>query len=232
MASWKKKTSFPDGLFILLCILIGYSQVSSQTIQINKQGKASFYASKFEGRKTANGEIFSNSNFTAAHKTLPFNTFVKVTNPNNNKTVFVRINDRGPHVKGREIDLTRAAAKKIGIVSQGILSVVILEPVTTLLTHEIDSTFNAKRFSDCFGNTDSISGTSLFLWKTKYLQHMLYMANDLDENEHMGRIIIERNGKWYYLLLCDFKSKSEARIELKKLVENGFLKAALYETLK
>ncbi|MBO7122634.1 MAG: septal ring lytic transglycosylase RlpA family protein [Treponema sp.] len=80
---------------------------------------ASYYADKYHGRKTSNGEIFNMYDLTAAHKTLPFNTKVKVTNLSNGKSVVVRINDRGPFIKGREIDLSKAAAVKIGMVKSG-----------------------------------------------------------------------------------------------------------------
>lgn len=95
------------------------------------KGGASYYADKYEGRKTANGEIFSQKKFTAAHKTLKFGTVVKVTNQENNKSVEVRINDRGPYVSGRIIDLTRAAAEAIDMVKSGVAQVtveVIKEP--------------------------------------------------------------------------------------------------------
>ena len=78
-------------------------------------GVASFYGTKFNGRRTASGEKFDNGALTAAHLSLPFGSLVKVTNVRNGKAVVVRINDRGPHVKGRIIDLSKAAAKKIGI---------------------------------------------------------------------------------------------------------------------
>lgn len=80
---------------------------------------ASYYADKFHGRKTSNGEIFNMYALTAAHKTLPFNTKVKVTNLTNGKSVIVRINDRGPFVKGREIDLSKAAASKLDMIKSG-----------------------------------------------------------------------------------------------------------------
>jgi rare lipoprotein A len=85
-----------------------------------ESGEASWYGGKFQGRKTANGEIFDTNLLTAAHKTLPFNTIVKVTNLNNNRSVNVRINDRGPFVKGRVIDLSHAAAERIDITVTGI----------------------------------------------------------------------------------------------------------------
>jgi len=82
-------------------------------------GTASYYGPGFHGKKTANGERFNMYELTAAHKTLPFNTRVKVTNLDNNKKVVVRINDRGPYKKGRIIDLSKAAAKKIGLIQTG-----------------------------------------------------------------------------------------------------------------
>jgi rare lipoprotein A len=86
-------------------------------------GLASFYGYKWNGRVTASGERLNIYAMTAAHKSLPFNTIVKVTNLNTGKYIYVRINDRGPFVKGRVIDLTDAAASKLGILKQGIARV-------------------------------------------------------------------------------------------------------------
>ena len=85
-------------------------------------GKASYYG-KLDGRKTASGEIYHSHLMTAAHKQWRFGTKVKVTNLNNGKFCIVRINDRGPFVKGRIIDVSRAAAKKLGFISSGITKV-------------------------------------------------------------------------------------------------------------
>ncbi len=82
-------------------------------------GIASYYGPGFHGRKTANGERFNMHELTAAHKTLPFNTKVRVTNLSNKKSVIVRINDRGPYKKGRIIDLSKGAAQKIGLIQTG-----------------------------------------------------------------------------------------------------------------
>ncbi|TLU53764.1 MAG: septal ring lytic transglycosylase RlpA family protein [Chlorobium sp.] len=87
------------------------------------EGNASFYAGEFHGRKTANGETFNANQLTAAHPSLPFGTWVKVTNLSNGKDVVVRINDRGPFIKGRIIDLSGSAAKRIGIMQTGIVQV-------------------------------------------------------------------------------------------------------------
>jgi len=89
-------------------------------------GLASYYANKFNGLKTANGEIFDQNKFTAAHKTLPFGSRVKVTNLSNNKWVIVSINDRGPFVADRIIDLSFAAAKKIDLIQKGVVNVSIV----------------------------------------------------------------------------------------------------------
>ena len=80
-----------------------------------QQGLASYYGQEFHGRKTASGEIFDMQALTAAHRTLPFGTMVKVTNLKNSQSVIVKINDRGPFVEGRMIDLSQGAARKIGI---------------------------------------------------------------------------------------------------------------------
>lgn len=90
-----------------------------------ESGKASFYADKFDGRKTSNGEIFKQRKKTAAHRTLPFGTKVTVTNLANGRTVKVRVNDRGPFVKGRMIDLSKRAAKKLDMVNAGVANVEI-----------------------------------------------------------------------------------------------------------
>ena len=86
-------------------------------------GIASYYGKDFHGRKTANGEIFDMYGLTAAHKTLPFNTWLEVKNLSNEKTVIVRVNDRGPFVAGRIIDLSYGAAKVIQMVGAGVQEV-------------------------------------------------------------------------------------------------------------
>lgn len=86
-------------------------------------GKASYYSHRFEGRKTAFGEVFSNKHFTAAHRTFAHNTMLEVTNLKNGKNIIVRVNDRGPWVKRHLIDLSRAAAEELGIVKVGIADV-------------------------------------------------------------------------------------------------------------
>lgn len=96
------------------------------TNDFRERGIASWYGKKFHGRKTANGEIYDMYGMTAAHKTLPLGIHVRVVNLSNRKQVDVRINDRGPFVRGRIIDLSYTAAKKIGIVGPGTAKVEII----------------------------------------------------------------------------------------------------------
>jgi rare lipoprotein A len=86
-------------------------------------GVASFYGAEHDGNTTANGETFNPRSFTAAHNTLAFGTVVRVTNTGNGRSVKVSINDRGPHIKGRIIDLSAAAARALGIQKDGVVSV-------------------------------------------------------------------------------------------------------------
>ncbi|QTD45957.1 septal ring lytic transglycosylase RlpA family protein [Ottowia testudinis] len=92
-----------------------------------QRGVASWYGPGFHGRRTANGEKFDMHELTAAHKTLPFGTRVLVHNPRTGKEVVVRINDRGPFIKGRVIDLSKAAAKALGFNARGHDAVVLRE---------------------------------------------------------------------------------------------------------
>ena len=105
----------------------GIPKPNSPAVKISDsdlEGIASYYAEPYNGRRTANGEIFDSYNeMTAAHKTLPFNTVVRVKNLNNGEEVDVRINDRGPFIKGRVIDLSLIAAKQIDLVRAGIAPV-------------------------------------------------------------------------------------------------------------
>lgn len=105
--------------YILIFCLLAPVLVSGQS----QTGKASFYADKFEGHSTASGEKYKHNKLTAAHKTLPFGTVVRVTNLANGNTVEVIINDRGPYVDGRIIDLSKSAAEKLAFTNLGVTDV-------------------------------------------------------------------------------------------------------------
>ncbi|MBP6241630.1 MAG: septal ring lytic transglycosylase RlpA family protein [Hydromonas sp.] len=97
---------------------VSYSPVSAKA-KFASSGVASYYGPGFHGRRTANGETFNMHAMTAAHRTLPFGTLIKVTNLSNGKSTIVRVNDRGPYVGNRVIDLSVAAAKEIGSTHSG-----------------------------------------------------------------------------------------------------------------
>jgi rare lipoprotein A len=88
-----------------------------------QSGKASYYHDRFHGRKTASGVAYNKHALSAAHKTLPLGTQVRVTDARSGKSVVVKINDRGPYARGRVIDLSRAAAREIGLVNKGVANV-------------------------------------------------------------------------------------------------------------
>ena len=105
---------------LILFVIIVLSASFSLFAEVYKTGvTASYYAEDFHGKKTSNGERFNMNDLTCAHKSLPFNTILKVTNLANGKSVQVRVNDRGPFVLNREIDLSKAAAVKLGMIGSG-----------------------------------------------------------------------------------------------------------------
>jgi len=103
--------------------------VNTSTVKYINRGtmKASWYGPKFHGKLTANGEIYDQMALTAAHKSLTFGTLLKVTNPRNGRSVIVRINDRGPYIEGRDLDLSKGAAIELGMLRKGVGRVKIEE---------------------------------------------------------------------------------------------------------
>jgi len=120
-----KQRIIRNSILYFFMFLIYTINVTGQNTNYSAKGTASFYADKFEGRTTANGEIYYHSKKTAAHRTLPFGSIVKVTNLENNKVVVVRINDRGPFVDNRIIDLSKSAAKELEFIGKGLADVKI-----------------------------------------------------------------------------------------------------------
>ena len=106
--------------FIAVLVLGGSSLAMLPLTASAETVTCSFYATRYNGRRTASGQRFSSNALTAAHKTLPLGTRVKLTNPKNNHSVIVRVNDRGPFVKGRDISVTRRAARRLGFTRAGV----------------------------------------------------------------------------------------------------------------
>ncbi|TBU89499.1 septal ring lytic transglycosylase RlpA family protein [Phytopseudomonas dryadis] len=111
------------GLLLVAAILTGCSSFGGAPGDYRAEGKASYYGKAHHGNKTASGERFDQNALTAAHRTLPFGTRVKVTNLNNNRSVVLRINDRGPFTRGRIIDVSYKAAEALGMLRAGVAPV-------------------------------------------------------------------------------------------------------------
>ena len=110
-------------------VTVKENTVNTSAVKFIDRGtlKASWYGPKFHGKFTANGEVYDQMALTAAHKYLSFGTLLKITNPKNGKSVIVRINDRGPYIEGRELDLSKGAAIELGILAKGVARVKIQE---------------------------------------------------------------------------------------------------------
>ena len=116
----------PLSFLVLFIQVLGCTSVRSVAVGDTYIGTASYYGEGYEGRQTASGETFDKNELTAAHRFLPFGTLVNVTNLENERNVELRINDRGPFVRGRIIDVSERAAKLLGFINQGTVKVHIM----------------------------------------------------------------------------------------------------------
>jgi rare lipoprotein A len=110
-------------LLLITILTLGLGACGTSKSAFTQTGQGSYYADKFRGRPTASGTPYRPSKLTAAHNTLPFGTKIRVTNARTGRSVKVVVNDRGPHVKGRIVDLSKRAARKIGLVDAGVAPV-------------------------------------------------------------------------------------------------------------
>lgn len=108
---------------IISTLLLGLSACGTSKSTFSQSGQGSYYADKFAGRPTASGVPYRPGKLTAAHNTLPFGTRIRVTNTRTGRSVKVVVNDRGPHVKGRIVDVSKKAARKLGLVDAGVAPV-------------------------------------------------------------------------------------------------------------
>jgi|JI10StandDraft_1071094.scaffolds.fasta_scaffold82512_3 rare lipoprotein A len=215
----------------VICVCILLMSADGKKNASIQQGKASYYGREFEGRKTACGEIFRNADFTAAHRTMDFNTFLRVTNLKNNLSVTVRVNDRGPFVRSRIIDLSEAAARRIGSFQHGLASVKVERMNLLKPSKEIDSLFTCEDVLDCLGNPDKLKGYSISLWRTSNIIHMLYIANELYLHEDVDKVYIVGLGvnekRLYHLVISGFSSKEKALSGISNYEKKGFMKVQL-----
>jgi rare lipoprotein A len=214
---------------ILLQFLVLTSFAQVQT------GKASFYADKFEGVSTASGEKYRHNKLTGAHKTLPFGTKVKVTNLTNQQSVVVVINDRGPWVEDRIIDLSRSAAENLGFVNQGLadvqLEVVdpgdgkVKEPIRMIENVAVDE----KEFYAFEIGRKNPRGYGVQIGTYQELVNLMRLSDNL-KNSYKKEITVQVkvvNGiKYYGLIVGNFPNRQKAeqfREEIKSKFPDAFI---------
>ena len=198
-------------------------------------GKASFYADKFEGSQTASGEKYKHNKLTAAHKSLPFGTKVRLTNLANNQTVEVTINDRGPYVEDRIVDVSRAAAEQLGFVNNG-LAEVRLEVIdagdgkTSDPGRPIEHvTVDEKEFYEFEISRLNPHGFGVQIGTYQELVNLMRLSENL-KNSYKKQVRIQvkiLNGvKYYGIILGQFSSHEKAedfRDEVKKKFPDAFI---------
>jgi len=198
-------------------------------------GKASFYADKFEGKPTASGEKYRHNKLTAAHKTLPFGTRVRITNVSNNESVDVVINDRGPYVENRIVDVSKSAAEKLGFVNQGLADIRLevidpgdgktSDPIKTvdqvLVEEEEFYEFEISRLKP--------KGFGVQIGTYQELVNLMRLSDNL-KNSYKKQVTVQVkviNGiKYYGLILGPFPTRPKAeqfRAELKRKFPDAFI---------
>jgi hypothetical protein len=221
-------------LSVLLILIAAIACKAQDYDTIVNDGKASFYHDSFHGLETSNGETYDMDDFTAAHRTLPFNTLLLVTNRKNNKSVIVRVNDRGPFAKSRIIDLSKSAAKKIAMIPFGVVPVKIsiLRFLNRLPVS--DSSLIENDVWDCYGQKRTITGTTVFVWKTDFWKHAFYMASSLSLDYKTDSLVIMINGnpgkRKYFLLATGFESRKKAIEFISKVKSDGFSNAGIFDS--
>lgn len=217
------------GLFLLAMCLSVLTFAQTQT------GKASFYADKFEGSPTASGEKYKHSKLTAAHKSLPFGTKVRVTNLANNESVEVVINDRGPYVDGRIIDLSKSAAEKLGFINLGLaeVKVEILDAGDGKSKSQSVSieqvTVDEKEFYNFEIERLQPKGFGVQIGTYQELVNLMRLSDNL-KNSYKKKVTVQVkviNGvKYYSILLGPLSSRPKAEdllAELKKKFPDSFI---------
>lgn len=189
--------------FVISCSTANrYSEYEDETGNFIETGVASWYGPNFQGKLTANGEVYDMYDFTAAHKTLPFNSIVKVINKSTGQWVIVRINDRGPFVKNRIIDLSKIAAEEIDMIESGYTN------VDLVLLRNADS--SNKKYLDVY---------TIQIGSFKNEREARKFSSKFDNTKVVRTII---NGETYFRVYSgNYSSKNEAEKEKMKLVNKG-----------
>ena len=184
-----------------------------------ERGTASWYGKQFHGRNTASGEVYNMYAMTAAHKTLPLGTYVKVRNLNNGKTVDVRINDRGPFVRGRIIDLSYEAAQQMDMVGPG------TAPVEIVALGSIKETVvGAKIQRSLVPGNYYVGDFTIQVGAFKYKENAVRLRNKLAETHKNAHILVYESAKGtlYRVRASTYKTLDQARQYAALLQANGY----------
>lgn len=221
-------------LFIISIMVNSYAEEDLKLYK--KNVTASFYGTAFHGKQTSNGEIFDMNALTCAHKSLPFNTILKVTNLSNGKTVRVRVNDRGPFVVGREIDLSTAAAKKLDMITAGTIKVKL--EIVKLGPNTKQSQQTAAKAKQMMTSIEEKTAKKTDTEKTQKKEYPACTKWDVQigaystkenatikakelSNAGFKKIVFQKTGNIFRVALKEIDGSDIPRIE-QELKENGF----------
>ncbi|HET7180094.1 MAG TPA: septal ring lytic transglycosylase RlpA family protein [Chryseosolibacter sp.] len=213
------------------CLIFLFTAAAAQI----QTGKASFYADKFDGTPTASGEKYRHNKLTAAHKTLPFGTRVRVTNLANNESVEVVVNDRGPYVEDRIIDLSRAAAEKLGFVNQGLADVKleVIDPGDGKTSDPIKTVDNVlveeNEYYEFEISRLHPKGFGVQIGTYQELVNLMRLSDNL-KSSYKKQVTVQvkviKGIKYYGLILGSFSSRPKAeqfRAQLQKKFPDAFV---------
>lgn len=214
---------------------LSFSFIFSVACAQVQTGKASFYADKFEGHPTASGQKYHHNKLTAAHKTLPFGTKVKITNLGNNQSVEVVINDRGPYVENRVVDLSKSAAEKLGFVNQGLADIRLevidagdgktSDPIKTVDYVSVEE----KEFYDFEIARLKPKGFGVQIGTYQELVNLMRLSENL-KNSYKRQVTVQvkvvDGVKYYGLILGQFPNREKAeqfRMDLRNKFPDAFI---------
>ncbi len=206
-------------VILLIVLFVGIINCSLYAQELNyvKIGYASFYADKFNGRTTANGEKYYHKKMTAAHRSLPFGSIVKVTNLENNKFVVVRINDRGPFVDNRIIDLSKSAAQKLDFVEKGITKVKIEKIASLDDINNIDiNNFKYYKINVNEYHPKAYGVQIGSFGENKNLMSFIDKFNNKYSEEVIVKSRKQRNTVIYNIIIGEYENKNQAEIVKQK----------------
>lgn len=214
----------PPVLLITIFFLLPAATAAQVDVGYTQTGIASYYGKKFHGRKTSSGEVFNMWALTAAHKTIPLEAKVRVTNLSNGKSVVVRINDHGPHARGRIIDLSRAAAAQIDMIQSGIARVKVEVIALDSRPDREKERGNTEFFAVDIERAE-LAGYAVQIASFEHMENLIHHLDRLKaagiENAYVQMATVA--GKLVHrLVVGDYETEAAANWKLKSLREQGF----------